>query len=109
MTRLAKLVIPVVIVVVAAAPCLLLAFGRGYAEADVTPLRLLALAALPAVTTNTAISATRSHRRMRMILGSQAAISPLCWCLSPRPTPTLRITRPPPPTRTPHPPPPTHL
>src|SRR5260370_14358462 len=81
MTRLAKLVIPVVIVVVAAAPYLLLAFGRGYAEADVTPLRLLALAALPAVITNTAISATRSQRRMRMVLGIQVAICALVWGL----------------------------
>jgi O-antigen/teichoic acid export membrane protein len=82
MTHLAKLLTPVVIVVVAAAPYLLLAFGREYAEADVTPLRLLALAALPAIITNTAISATRSQRRMRMVLGIQVAICTLVWGLS---------------------------
>ncbi|HEY6311539.1 MAG TPA: hypothetical protein VIY52_12160 [Streptosporangiaceae bacterium] len=82
MTHLAKLLIPIVIVIVAAAPYLLLAFGRGYAEADVTPLRLLALAALPAIITNTAISATRSQRRMRMVLGIQVAICALVWGLS---------------------------
>jgi O-antigen/teichoic acid export membrane protein len=82
MTHLAKLLIPAVIVVVAAAPYLLLVFGRGYADADVTPLRLLALAALPAVITNTAISATRSQRRMRMVLGIQVAICALVWGLS---------------------------
>jgi len=82
MTHLAKLLIPFVIVIVAAAPYLLLAFGRAYAEADVTPLRLLALAALPAIITNTAISATRSQRRMRMVLGIQVAICALVWSLS---------------------------
>jgi O-antigen/teichoic acid export membrane protein len=82
MTHLAKLLIPAVIVVVAAAPYLLLVFGPGYADADVTPLRLLALAALPAVITNTAISATRSQRRMRMVLGIQVAICALVWGLS---------------------------
>ena len=82
MTHLAKLLIPVVIVIVVAAPYILLAFGRGYAEADVTPLRLLALAALPTIITNTAISATRSQRRMRMVLGIQVAICALVWGLS---------------------------
>ena len=82
MTHLAKLLIPVVIVIVVAAPYLLLAFGRGYAEADVTPLRLLALAALPTIITNTAISATRSQRRMRVVLGIQVAICALVWGLS---------------------------
>ena len=82
MTHLAKLLIPVVIVIVVAAPYILLAFGRGYAEADVTPLRLLALAALPTIITNTAISATRSQRKMRMVLGIQVAICALVWGLS---------------------------
>src|SRR5271165_5421132 len=82
MTHLAKLLIPVVIVIVVAAPYLLLAFGRGYSEADVTPLRLLALAALPTIITNTAISATRSQRKMRMVLGIQVAICALVWGLS---------------------------
>ena len=82
MTHLTKLLIPVVIVIVIAAPYLLLAFGRGYAEADVTPLRLVALAALPAIITNTAISATRSQRKMRMVLGIQVAICALVWGLS---------------------------
>ncbi len=82
MTHLAKLLIPVVIVIVAAAPYLLLVFGRGYVQADVTPVRLLALAALPTVITNTAISATRSQRRMRMVLGIQVAICALVWGLS---------------------------
>jgi O-antigen/teichoic acid export membrane protein/GT2 family glycosyltransferase len=82
MTHLAKLLVPVVIVIVIAAPYILLAFGRGYAEADVTPLRLLALAALPTIITNTAISATRSQRKMRVVLGIQVAICALVWGLS---------------------------
>ncbi len=82
MTHLAKLLIPVVVVIVAAAPYLLLVFGRGYAQADVTPLRLLALASLPAIITNTAISVTRSQRRMRMVLGIQVSICALVWSLS---------------------------
>ncbi|HLY91390.1 MAG TPA: hypothetical protein VKQ27_20580, partial [Acetobacteraceae bacterium] len=82
MTHLTKLLIPMVAVIVAGAPYILLAFGRGYAEADVTPLRLLAVAALPAIVTNTAISATRSLRRMPMVLGIQVAICALVWGLS---------------------------
>jgi O-antigen/teichoic acid export membrane protein len=81
-THLAKLLVPVVVVVVAAAPYLLLAFGRGYAQADVTPLRLLTLAALPTLVTNTAISVTRSLRRMRMVVGIQVCLCTLVWGLS---------------------------
>jgi O-antigen/teichoic acid export membrane protein len=81
-THLAKLLVPVVAVVVVAAPYLLLAFGHGYAQADVTPLRLLALAALPALVTNTAISVTRSLRRMRMVVGIQVCMCTVVWGLS---------------------------
>lgn len=81
-THLAKLLVPVVVVVVAAAPYLLLAFGRGYAQADVTPLRLLTLAALPTLVTNTAISVTRSLRRMRMVVGIQVCLCTVVWVLS---------------------------
>lgn len=82
MTHLAKLLIPLVAVIMATTPHLLLIFGRGYAQADVTPLRLLALASLPALVTNTAISVSRSQRRMRMVLGIQVSISALVWGLS---------------------------
>jgi O-antigen/teichoic acid export membrane protein len=81
-THLAKLIVPAVAVIVAAAPYLLLAFGRGYARADVTPLRLLALSGLPALITNTAISVTRARRRMRAVLGIQVSICALVWVLS---------------------------
>ncbi len=82
LTHLAKLLIPAVVVIVVAAPYLLLVFGRGYAQTDVTPLRLLALASLPALITNTAISATRSQRKMRMVVGIQVSICVLAWGLS---------------------------
>lgn len=82
MVHLAKLLVPVVAVIVAVAPYLLLVFGRRYAQADVTALRLLALAALPALVTNTAISVTRSRRKMRMVLGIQVSICVLVWGLS---------------------------
>ncbi|HCU93379.1 MAG TPA: hypothetical protein DHU96_11865 [Actinobacteria bacterium] len=81
-THQAKLLVPVVAVVIAAAPYILLVFGRGYAAADATALRLLALAAFPALITNTAISVTRSQRRMRMVVGIQVAICALVWGLS---------------------------
>ncbi len=81
-THLARLLVPVVAVVIAAAPYILLVFGRGYAVADATALRLLALAAFPALITNTAISVTRSQRRMRMVVGIQVAICALVWGLS---------------------------
>ncbi|HEY7362403.1 MAG TPA: hypothetical protein VH642_16415, partial [Streptosporangiaceae bacterium] len=81
-THLAKLLVPVVILLVAAAPYVLAVFGPGYVRADVTPLRLLVLAALPALITNTAVSATRSLRRMRMVLAIQICICALLCGLS---------------------------
>jgi len=81
-THLAKLLVPVVIVLIAAAPYVLAVFGPGYARADVTPLRLFVLAALPALITNTATSATRSLRRMRIVLAIQICICVLLCGLS---------------------------
>jgi O-antigen/teichoic acid export membrane protein len=81
-THLAKLLLPLVILIIVGAPYILLVFGRGYAEADVPALRLLALAALPALITNMAISVTRSQRRMRVVVGIQVCICVLVWVLS---------------------------
>src|SRR5215470_13098410 len=81
-THLAKLLVPVVILIVVAAPYVLAIYGPGYVGADVTPLRLLALSALPALITNTAISVTRSLRRMRMVLAIQIGLCALVWGLS---------------------------
>jgi len=81
-THLAKLLVPVVILIVVTAPYLLAVFGPGYVRADVGPLRLVALSALPALITNTAISVTRSLRRMRVVLAIQVGICALVWGLS---------------------------
>ncbi|HEY6278630.1 MAG TPA: hypothetical protein VIX86_20145 [Streptosporangiaceae bacterium] len=82
LTHLGKLVVPVVILVVVAAPYLLLVFGRGYARADVGALRLLALSAIPALVTNLAVSVTRSQRRMAVVVGIQLSICALVWGLA---------------------------
>jgi O-antigen/teichoic acid export membrane protein len=80
--HLAKLLGPAVLLIIVAAPYALMVFGHGYAKADVTALRLLALSALPAIITNTAVSATRSQRRMGMVVGIQVCICALVWGLS---------------------------
>jgi hypothetical protein len=78
----AKLLVPAVALIVATAPYVLTIFGPGYAAADAGALRLLALAALPALITNTAISVTRSQRRMKSVAGIQVSICVLMWGLS---------------------------
>ena len=51
------------------------AFGRGYAMADVTVLRLIALSALPAIITNTAVTLTAlSGVCRRMVVWIQLCI-----------------------------------
>jgi O-antigen/teichoic acid export membrane protein len=82
LTHLGKLVVPIVIFVIVTAPYLLLIFGPGYARADVGVLRLLALSSIPAVVTNTAVSVTRSQRRMAIVVGIQLSICALVWGLS---------------------------
>jgi O-antigen/teichoic acid export membrane protein len=82
LTHLVKLLVPAVAAIVAAAPYLLALLGPGYARADTGALRLLALSALPALLTNTAISVTRSQRRMPMVAGIQVSICVLVWALS---------------------------
>jgi O-antigen/teichoic acid export membrane protein len=82
LTHLAKLLVPAVAVIAAAAPYLLGLLGPGYAAADTGALRLLALSALPALVTNTAISVTRSQRRMAVVAGIQVSICALVWGLS---------------------------
>ena len=81
-THQAKILVPAVALIIAIAPYALMMFGQGYAAADVGALRLLALAALPALITNTAISAARSRRCMRTVVGIQVCICVLVWGLS---------------------------
>jgi O-antigen/teichoic acid export membrane protein len=80
-THLAKLLVPAVAIIVVAAPYVLRFLGPGYPSATGV-LRLLALSALPALITNTAISVTRSLRHMRMVAGIQVCICVLVWGLS---------------------------
>ena len=81
-THLARLIVPAVALIIAAAPYVLMLFGPGYARADTSVLRLLALCALPALVTNTALNAARSQRRMAVVAGIQVAICVLVWGLS---------------------------
>jgi O-antigen/teichoic acid export membrane protein len=78
-THLGKLLVPVVALVIVVGPWALGFFGHSYAISDAWPLRLLALSALPALVTNTAISATRSQRRMRVVAGIQICICAMVW------------------------------
>jgi O-antigen/teichoic acid export membrane protein len=80
-THLAKLLIPATAIIVVAAPYVLHFLGPGYPSATGV-LRLLALSAIPALITNTAISVTRSQRNMRMVTGIQVVICLLVWALS---------------------------
>jgi O-antigen/teichoic acid export membrane protein len=66
---------------VVAAPYVLHFLGPGYTSATGV-LRLLALSAIPALITNTAISVTRSQRNMRMVTGIQVVICAVVWGLS---------------------------
>jgi O-antigen/teichoic acid export membrane protein len=77
-----KMLVPVVALIVVAAPYVLLVFGREYAQADAGALRLLALSALPTLITNTAISVARSQRRMRVVVGIQVLVCAVVWGMS---------------------------
>lgn len=63
-----------VAVIVAGAPWILELFGPGYAEHGTTPLRLLALAALPNLVFSVAVDVLRAGRRMRLVVGLQIAL-----------------------------------
>ncbi|MGV0716363.1 glycosyltransferase [Mycolicibacterium sp. XJ662] len=79
-----KLLVPVVITTMAAAPLLLGIFGPGYQEATDT-LRLLALAAIPNLVVTTAVSSARAQRRLGLLLSIQLTqcgiVLSLTWVL----------------------------
>lgn len=79
-----KLLVPVVIATMVAAPLLLSIFGSGYEEATDT-LRLLALAAIPNLVVTTAVSSARAQRRLGLLLSIQltqcAIVLSLTWVL----------------------------
>ncbi|GAB2515583.1 glycosyltransferase [Nocardia heshunensis] len=72
LTRTATLLVPAVLAVTLLAPYLLGVFGDGY-RAGSTPLRLLALAALPHLLVSTATSSARAQRKLRLLLAIQSA------------------------------------
>jgi O-antigen/teichoic acid export membrane protein len=80
----AKLQVPVVTLMMLAAPALLGVFGAGYRSATDT-LRLLTLATLPHLLVMTALSSARAQRRLRLLVLIPAALCamllPLGWLL----------------------------
>jgi len=68
-----RLIVPAVVVLVAAAPWVLRAFGRRYAAEGDTLLRLLALAAIPNVLSVLGLAIARIRHDGRMVLGIQSA------------------------------------
>lgn len=66
---------PVVVVAIAAAPWVLQAFGREYADGAATALRLLLLGSIPNVVTRTYVGRLRAEGRMAAVLVYEAVIS----------------------------------
>ncbi len=66
---------PVVVVAIAAAPWVLQAFGREYADGGATTLRLLLLGSIPNVVTRTYVGRLRAEGRMAAVLVYEAIIS----------------------------------
>ena len=69
-----RLVVPVVIVIVAAAPLLLAAFGPSYAEDASWTLRLLALSAIPNVVIILSVNVARVRQQASVVVLVQAAV-----------------------------------
>ncbi|MGH9102822.1 MAG: phosphotransferase [Acidimicrobiales bacterium] len=90
-SHLLLLLVPAVVVVVAGAPEILRLFGTRYGAQGGTTLRLLALSALPAIVSSTAVSAARAMRRMRLALAIPAALFALSFGLSLALIPVLGI------------------
>lgn len=80
--HIARLVVPMVLVVMVAAPFILSIFGRGYAEEGATLLRLIALSTIPNIATAVYLSVARVQRRMASIVGVQGALCILTLSLS---------------------------
>lgn len=78
----ARLLVPLVAIVVLGAPSILRVFGESYAAEGATLLRLLALSALPDIVTAIAISIARVQRRMAAVVAMQASLSALVLALS---------------------------
>lgn len=77
-----RLVVPLVAVIVLAAPYILRFFGSNYAEEGTMVLRLLAISALPHMVSSLAVSALRVLRRVKTIVLIQGAVSAVVLPLS---------------------------
>ena len=78
----ARIVVPVALVVVLAAPLLLKLFGEDYSAEGALLLRLLALSAIPNIITSLFVSIARVQRRMVAIILTLGAISVMVIALS---------------------------
>ncbi|MCX4749926.1 hypothetical protein OG455_31165 [Kitasatospora sp. NBC_01287] len=74
------------------APLLLSLFGPQYAAQGTTPVRLLALAAVPNLLLDVAIDVARARRRLRWVVGLQAALCVLVLGLGTALMPRLGLT-----------------
>jgi O-antigen/teichoic acid export membrane protein/aminoglycoside phosphotransferase len=86
------LLVPVVTVLVVAAPSIMRMLGPGYADIGSETLRLAALSALPNVITSTAVSAARAHKRVGIVVAILGSISTIVTALSLLLIPALGIT-----------------
>jgi O-antigen/teichoic acid export membrane protein/aminoglycoside phosphotransferase len=77
-----RLLVPLVALLLIAAPYILWLFGPDYAAQGATLLRLLCLAALPNIVTNLYISLARVQRRMKVIVLVLSTVSLLVLGLS---------------------------
>jgi O-antigen/teichoic acid export membrane protein len=71
----ARVLVPVVVLVVIVAPYLLSLFGQGYVHGSATVLRLLALGALPNFVVSLAASVARVQRRLRRAVIALASVA----------------------------------
>jgi O-antigen/teichoic acid export membrane protein len=78
----ARIVVPVVVVLVAAAPWALALFGKDYATEADTMLRLFALSALPYIVTSTFLCVARVQRRMSAVIVVTTAMAALTLSLT---------------------------
>ncbi|WP_219418343.1 phosphotransferase [Pseudonocardia nigra] len=85
--RALTLVVPVVAVLVVAAPLVLSVFGEHYAETGTVALVLAALSAIPNVITASTVSAARVRQRMGVLFGVPATVALIVlvvsWLLMP--------------------------
>jgi O-antigen/teichoic acid export membrane protein/aminoglycoside phosphotransferase len=77
----ARLVVPGALVVTVGAPLILGLMGSSYSAEAVTLLRLLALSAVPFIVVAAHVNAARVKNRMRVVVGTFAALSGLVFAL----------------------------